>query len=278
MRKQNADWSTINLEELQKLPVYDWAGKGYRLQEDMGNGCVGDPPGFPTYFTQSVYTAQGNSPIRGYAMVIVHDDRAYGIEPANWEQGDTWEVVTAKRDALMLRLWKPLPLEHPRTQEWIKATFKHHHSCYQVPELRAQGKNWSDSMLVWPGGTLGKTPFGTLQDPAWEVEYAKKHQAFDKWTDMEKGKFIRDIEANNKRVERFCGAVAIPENHSGTILVRQYYPDFQPTAALIAGEFTDGGRWWETLAECLKPDRCPGQYGHAHPVNGSWCQFCGWSA
>lgn len=275
-RIESADWSTINLDELLKLPVYDWEGKGYHLQEDSGNGCAGDPPGFPTYFTQSVYTTSGDSPSRGYSLVIVYRGSAYGIEPANWERGDTWETVSAKREALMRRLWKPLPLSHPRTQAWIRDTFAHHKHCYQVPALRAQGKNWHDAMLIWPGGCLGNTPFGELKKLSWEVEYAQKHRDFDRWTDSHKAAFVAEIEQNNAHVKAACEVVAIPENHDGTIIVRRYYPEFQPTAELIAAEYHRPGNWWETLATNPGPDRCPGQYGHAHPVNGSWCQFCGW--
>lgn len=277
MRTTNADWTTINETELQKLPVYHLP-PGYHLQEDSGNGCAGDPPGFPTYFTRSVYTANGNNPPRGYSMVIERGGNLYGIEPANWKNGDTWEKVSAKRDSLMRRLWAPLPLDHPRTQAWIVGTFKHHRHCYQVPELRAAGKNWSDAMLIWPGGTCGNTPFGELKDAKWEVEYAGKTQSFAKWTQHEQDKFTADIAANNERVTRLCEAVAIPANHDGTILVRKYYPDFDPTAELIEGNMTSPGNWWEVLAANPGPDKCPGQYNHAHPVNGGWCQFCGWKA
>jgi hypothetical protein len=49
------DYSAINLTELQKLKTYNLPNS-YRLQENYGNGCYMDPPGYPTYFTQSVYT------------------------------------------------------------------------------------------------------------------------------------------------------------------------------------------------------------------------------
>lgn len=228
-RIQAADWSTINLEQLRKLPTYDWSGKGYTLQTDSGNGCAGDPPGFPTYFTQSVYTRHGNNPDRGYSMVIVHNGTAYGVEPASWS--GTWEEHQAKRDALMRRLWQPLPLGHPRTQAWIRATFSHHRHCYHAPGF----KDWSKDMLIWPGGCLGQTPFGKIENE-----------------------------------------VATPENHDGTILVRRYYPEFQPTPELIEAGFNHPGNWWETLRDQPTPANCPGQYSHAHPVNGSWCQMCGW--
>lgn len=277
MRQTNADWSTINLGELTKLPVYHAEQKGYRLQDDSGNGCAGDPPGYPTYYTQSVYEASGNAPSRGYSTVIKYNGATYGIEPSNWTDGETWETHQAKHDALMRRLWVPLPLDHPRTQAWIVATFKHHRHCYQVPALRAQGKNRPDAMLVWPGGTLGKTPYGTIRNPAWEVEYAQKHLEFHRWTDAHKAAFLKEIEQGNAHIKVACDVVAIPENHDGTILVRRYYPEFHPTQKLISGELPVTGNWWEVLAVNPGPDKCPGQYSMVHPCNGSWCQFCGWT-
>jgi hypothetical protein len=278
MRTSNADWSTINLAELRKLPVYDVGAHGYRLQDGSGNGCAGDPPGFPTYYTRAVYTQQGNDPGAGYSMVIQHEGINYGIESIKWAKGDTWEKVSAKRETLMRRLWLPLPLEHPRTQAWIGATFAHHNHCYQVPELRAAGKSWSDAMLIWPGGTLGKTHFGTLKDVTFEIKWKTEREGFDKWKPEEQEKFIADIKAENDRIKRLCSEIATPENHDGTILVREYYPDFQPSAELIAAKFERPGNWWEVLASNPGPDKCPGQYNKAHPVNGSWCQFCGWHA
>jgi hypothetical protein len=47
---------------------------------------------------------------------------------------------------------------------------------------------------------------------------------------------------------------------------------------LIEAKFDRPGNWWEVLAENPGPDKCPGQYGYAHPVNSGWCQFCGWEA
>lgn len=267
-----ADWSTINLSELRKLPVFDWEKHGYHLQTDAGNACAGDPPGYPTYFTRSVYNASDNNPRTGFSLVIEYEGKAYGIDPVRWAE-KSWEEHKAKLDTLMRKLWRPLPLDHPRTQAWIRATFKHHHTCYQVPELKNKG--WQDAMLIWPGGCLGNTPFGKLRDPVFEVEYAQKTRDFDRWTDAHKAAFLREIEQGNAHIKVACEVAAVPDNHDGTIIVRRYYPEFQPTAELINAEFGHPGNWWEVMAEQPKPHECPGQYGNPHPVNGSWCQMCG---
>ncbi len=273
-RQQIADWSTIDLDVLNKLPHVELT-HGDHLQRDSGNGCAGNPPGFPTYFTRSVYSASGNDPHGKWSQVIVPPgDVPRGVTPKDWR--GSWDDHRAAQDKLFRKLWKALPLDHPRTVAWINATFKHHNHCYQVPELRAQGKNWSDAMMIWPRGCLGKTPFGDLQDEKFAVEYARKTQAFDRWRDDEQAKFISDIRESNARISRLCAEIATPDNHDGTILVRHYFPEFVPTPELIAGDCKHPGNWWEVMSARPTPDRCPGQYDNDHPVNGSWCQMCGW--
>ena len=263
-----ADWSTINIKALRKLPIYVLPDS-YHLQDDMGNGCAGDPPGYPTYFTRSVYTRHGNGPRKGPQYVIRDGSTLRGIYY-------DWSRETNIREDIMRKLWNPLPLEHVRTQAWIRATFAHHQHCYQVPALREAGKNWSDAMLTWPGGCLGKTPSGTLRDLKWEIKWATEHRDYDKWTADHKAAFASEIEMDNARIVTECKKVAIPDNHSGTIIVRQYYPEFTPTPELIAAEYESSGYWWEVMAAKPRPEKCPGQYGHAHPVNTTWCQMCGW--
>jgi hypothetical protein len=169
----------------------------------------------------------------------------------------------------MLRLWKPLPLEHPRTQAWIRDAFIHYHDCYKVPA--------TGDTLVWPGGTLGRTPFGELHDVAFEIEHARKYRDYDRWTDGHKAALEASLREDNEYVTQRCTALAVPENHKATVEVRRYYPAFVPTPELMAAEYERAGDWWETMSECPTPEACPGQHGQAHPANGTWCQFCGWS-
>lgn len=269
-RIDNLDWSTIELSALRRQPRVTLPPT-YRLQDDSGNGCAGDPPGYPSYFTRCVWTAHGDSPSRGPVCVIACDGKLYDVS-------ESYDGDAATREALFRRLWRPLPLQHPRTRAWIRDTFKHHNSCYQVPELVEKGKSWSDALLVWPGGCLGNTPFGRLRDAGLEIERARKHRDYDKWELRHKHAFLDEIVLDNRRITQACEAAATPENHRGTVIVRRYYPEFEPTAELIAAGFDSPGNWWETLAENPGPAKCPGQYGTPHPVNGSWCQFCGWHA
>jgi hypothetical protein len=275
-RSQIASFETINLAELYKLKRATIRA-GCHFSGDMGSGCAGDPPGFPTYFLRSIYNSQGNDPQTGSRMVITHDGNHFEIENAKWPAScKSWDDWMKFREKIFLRIWNKLPIDHPRTVAWIAATFSHHRHCYQVPELRAAGKNWHDSMLIWPGGCCGDTPFGRIEDEAFLLKWAKEHEAFDKWRKEEQEKFVADIREKNARVKRLCAEVATPENHSGTVIVRRYYPEFNPTPELIAAAFESPGNWWEVMSQKPTPEECPGQYSMQHPCNGSWCQMCGW--
>ena len=69
------------------------------------------------------------------------------------------------------------------------------------------------------------------------------------------------------------------EDHAATALVRDFYPDFEPTEENIErGCYgRPNGTWWEILAEKPTPENCPGDENMGrHPMNGKWCQVCGW--
>ena len=120
-------FETINLDVLQSLPVYRLPPT-YTLQREPGNGCCGDPPGYPSYFTQNVYTRRGDSPPKGCSQVIVYQGVCYQVDTTNY--ATTWDKHVKTREALFHKLWLPLPLEHPRVQAWIDDTFIHLHNCY----------------------------------------------------------------------------------------------------------------------------------------------------
>ena len=68
---------------------------------DPGNACYGEPPNHPRYFIRSIYTQHGNNPPYGKPQYILNN---IGYEEI--EQVDKF-----------FKFFKPLPLEHPRTQE-----------------------------------------------------------------------------------------------------------------------------------------------------------------
>ena len=139
------DYSTFDLEVLRKRPTYTLP-PSYHLQEGCGNGCYLDPPGFPTYFTRSVYTRHGYSPQKGPEQVIAHEGALYVTQVADWRPGDTWETRSAEYDALMRRLWKPLAIDHPRVVAWVRGCYMHFAHCYET----ADGSKKAGGVIVAP--------------------------------------------------------------------------------------------------------------------------------
>src|SRR5260221_474071 len=129
---ERADYSTINLNALRRLPVYNLPPT-YHLS-GFGAACAGDAPGFPTYFLRGVYTQYGNSPHNGPDHVITDQEDAnkhYRI-PGNWD--------FSSKENTFHRLWVPLPIDHPRVWLWMQATYVHMQHCYNDPEEQEYGR------------------------------------------------------------------------------------------------------------------------------------------
>lgn len=261
----NIDTSTVNMKRMALLPAYK-KPETYRLG-DMGNGCAGDPPGYPTYFTRRIYTRYGNSPRIGTPQMLLFGRVV-----------DNGKVEYEEVKKLLRKMWKPLPLDHVRTQAWIRATFVHHRHCYHVPGHENFPWHSGERMLIWPGGCFGQTPFGTLMDLDFEIKYAQQNSCYDKWTQEEKNAFVTQISEANVRIRKACEEVAVPDNADGTILVRQFYPDFVPAPELFDDDLKNPGTWWERLPRRPTPEECPGERWSPHPCNKTWCQVCGWHA
>jgi hypothetical protein len=240
------DFSTINLDVLTSLKKYNLPSY-YHLQEDSRNGCSGDAPGFPTYFTRNVYNKFGNTPSSAPQYVITYQEECYIVMGSddNYDQ-DHWHQV-------YMSLWKPLPLEHERTRLWIVGTYKHHQHCYN---------GHGDSLVIFP------TPYYKLKtyrdDVRWKDEYREAAKA--------------EVEAFNKQKREQDQALATPENHNAVRIIRNFYPDYQPELDLINNPPKEHvGMWWETEAvqpseqDCARSQR----WAKRHPMNGSWCQWCG---
>lgn len=106
------DYSTLNVSVLMELPEAVIALGGH-VSESRGQGCFMDPPGYPSHFLQSVYTAKGDNPRKGSETVIFHPETGYRevsnaavYMPSNWKP-------------LCRRLWVPLPFESERVQGWL---------------------------------------------------------------------------------------------------------------------------------------------------------------
>lgn len=239
------DYSTINLDKLRTLPTFTLP-PGFRLQEGSGNGCAGDAPGYPTYFTRSVYTRYGASPRYGPQTVITHNGAHYIVA--------TEKTTHEKEKELLRSLWLPLPLGDERVRLWIRDAYRHHNSCYN---------GWGDDMEIYPVPDYRLPTFG--DSPHWSA--ARRAENEEK---------AREILAR-------VAALATPENHNAVRLVSRFYPGYQPEPDLISSPPREAGPyWWETEATNPGPERCTETQRHGgrapwrHPINKTWCQWCGW--
>lgn len=123
------DFSTISVEEARKLPQWEDTGR-YHLQKDPGNGCMLDPPGYPTYFTRCIYTKLGNNPSSGPQMVLCIPEGNFVVQDdADWK-GRDWNAVSELWKERMRKLYVPLPLDHPRVKAWMVSLFGYFRNSY----------------------------------------------------------------------------------------------------------------------------------------------------
>ena len=257
--RRTLDTSTIDLGKLRTKPIYTLPPI-YHLQSDPGNGCAGDPPGYPTYFTRSVYNAAGNTP-RNAPQYVILDGGTVRVVISKDAPYDNWQNT-------LRALWKPLPEDHPRTQAWTQATYAHHAHCYRdVDGLVAKPEYGRPGTLIYPITGFWETSYGLRK-------FKDDLRFSDEWRATKQ----ESIRLNNERILDLIDVVAKPENHSAVAVIRQYYPSHAPRLDYIEKAPENPGNWWETSAKPPTPETCPGQYSNAHPVNGSWCQWCGWRA
>lgn len=261
IKLESLDYSTLDIARMEKKRKVFKCPPTYRLQDDCGNGCAGDPPGYPTYFTRDVYTQYGNTPRRGAHRVITVPSLkvsfVFACDDSGYDQ-EKWE-------ALMRSYWLPLPEEHPRVQAWIASTYSHHRNMYRDREQRVEkaSGNPEYNAFVWENDSL---PYYRLRsftdDPRFPEEWRTRER--------------EAVRKHNEELNAIARELATPENHSAVCIVRRYYPEHAPRLDYIAAPPPNPGNWWERLAECPTPENCPGQYDMKHPCNGSWCQMCGW--
>lgn len=119
---------TVDLEGLARLPVHRLPPT-YHLGTP-GMGCFLDPPGYPTYYLQPVYTARGDAPPygRGIADAVLWG-RVVSTTDDDGSLGDDRPV-----GRLLASLYRPLPKEDPRVSAWVAEVFRHLRGCYARPE------------------------------------------------------------------------------------------------------------------------------------------------
>ena len=257
--RMNPDFSTINIAALKRLKAYELP-PSYHLQDEPGNGCFGDAPGYPTYFTRNVYTGHGNCPPYRegrVTQVISFEGKLYVTQ---WH-GQTDEA----HQKLLRKLWKPLPVDHLRTKLWMTSLYRHMAHCYQDVERPEYGR---PGTLIFP-------------IPAYKVAVAKDIKVSASATDEEIAAARRAQQAEVDRINAVNEAeqirakrVATPENHNAVRSIREFYPDHQPDLGQIAKPGPEQGEWWTIATERPTAANCPGPY-RQHPHNENGCQFCG---
>lgn len=245
------DYSTIDREALAKLPTAKLAPT-YRLQDQPGNGCYLDPPGYPTYYTRSVYTQYGNNPARGATMLllghVVQRAASYDHEA---QQG------------LMRRLYLPLPYDHPRVDAWERSLYAHFGHCYR------------DTLGLFPQ-EYGRPAIVIYPVPGYKLKAFRDDPRFsDEWRAKERAA----IAQANAEIEAQHQAVCVPANHMAVIQVREIYPEAPIRHDWITNPPERIGNWWERLGQRPTPEQCPGDRSVRFPHRADgWCQFCGYGA
>lgn len=268
------DYSTLNLEALRqqgKVTRFALDHKHYHLQEDPGNGCIGDPPGYPTYFTRAVYTARGDEPGGGFSSLVIVDpengDVFWDVEHV-WRKNSTWVTVHAEQQELMRRLYKPLPIDHPRVLAWAIATAVHNRHCYVDPAKGDKRRHCAE-LLIWPIPGYQLRHFH--DDPRFSEEWRSKERAA--------------VDQANAEIVAIARPIATVENSVLMYDMREVYSEITPDTVLAEGVTPRGllentpelsrGDWWERHSIRPSPDECqPPKWFGAHHTKG-WCQFCG---
>jgi hypothetical protein len=82
------------------------------------------------------------------------------------------------------------------------------------------------------------------------------------------------LEAQPSKTWTAPNATAFLKMSDSKVLALRFY---RRGAEPVKVETGSEGGWYVSLEAPPKPEDCPGERGIGrHPVNGSWCQFCGW--
>jgi hypothetical protein len=207
-----------------------------------------------------VYNYWGNTPKNAPDAVITYQDKHF-IILKGWVDDKT-------RQETYRKLWKPLPLEHPRVQAWIADVYKYFGGCYVDPrtENSTHVSSFMFSMLAGRAlyevatDVFGLTVSSELRDYLYPAKYdmPSDHPLYAELTQLRK-----EVKERTYRP---------------TTYIQEFYPDFKHTENPPAPT----GHWYTLMAERPTPEECPGELGWGntptsrHPVNSSWCQVCGW--
>lgn len=237
--KLPADYSTINLKRLRRLPVYKLPPT-YQLSRHMGAACAGDAPGFPSYFLQSVYNQYGN-PTRHTPHNVIKDPTTgllHIVHGKEWyPSGDYWNAWKKP----LFRLWKPLDIRHERVRLWMQAQYVHFNHCYYDPEDQKYGSH----TLIWP---IPDYVINDIEAP-FRVLIKRAERSGD---NVEYRKQYAHMFGARLRYKDHKWCLTKPYNHQAVRSIREFYPEHEPIVEWIEEPPYDGYEpnqlWWERSA------------------------------
>lgn len=118
----------------------------YTLSSHRGACCFLDPPGYPSYFVQHVYTRFGNTPPKGPTVVLCLPLDAGS--PRIISRAEEASDRLTDRAARYAKIFQKLPLDHPRTEAWLLYIYAYYKNSYQKS---LESKNVADLKFATPG-------------------------------------------------------------------------------------------------------------------------------
>lgn len=156
-------------------------------------------------------------------------------------------------------------IDSPRVIAWMQHLYAYMKNCYTDEQAQAEPFEYGK-----PATIIFPVPYYKLRtfrdDPRFSEEWRTSEQ--------------RTIKLSNDELRAKYAVVCTPDNHNAVRYIRKYYPEHQPRLDWITSTPRNPGDWYEKLEAPPRPEDCPGdaRVRSKHPVNGSWCQFCGWYA
>lgn len=217
-----------------------------------GSGCFMDPPSYPTHF-YSIATGKGRN------------SGCMSLDSAlDEEEAEHLPDAVLDRVRQLITDWQTTrpALDSPRALAWMADCYAHFKSCYVDDHQIAEPFEYDKpATIIYPVPSYKLKHFH--DDPRFSEEWRTKEKAA--------------IEQANNEILAAYAKVAIPDNHQAVRFIRKFYPEHQPRLDWIGTAPQNPGHWYKTLDAPPTPENCPGERGIGkHPVNGSWCQFCGW--
>lgn len=225
------DYSTIDLDLLRQLPVFRLRA-GMQLQEEPGNGCALDPPGYPTYFTRSVYNSRGNS-LRNGPYTVISDP-----------EDDKKHYVV---DNCKLRdLWVPVSIESVRFSYWKVACYKHWHNCF----YNESATDRNDRCLVAKSEPkLHYTSRNTGQKTL-NQNYRHDAEAYDQWMQKYGSIFTLENAYATRYIQGFYHWFRMEKDEAQHYVLRspEYFYVFERNN-LSKTKPEANNRWWERYSD-----------------------------